>query len=425
MKTQLALSAIALLLVGCQTTTQTTAEQAPTENRVTNAALAPEALAALADRQPLFMERLRQAATAFPPVEFTAHNHQELTMAQARAFEQRMFSKPAEDSPSNLSWMQPANKEEPCLLPMSKSFMAEPNARAFWDGECKEGYAHGLGRDIAISDETHMEEITVHDLSVDQPRLNSFKNFTTGYSEHGVDISDNNGAFYGRSERFGFSDDRMWMYLITGKFDDESLFVEKRPFSSRQYSRVTIDDVVSYSHAQYFDPEHCCNAKTYMYDPTAPDDVFEQGLMRFFMRNGNVQNELMTEDGNRYIVEVPEGYWDLIDEAFAQAVIEAEQARVYEQAAIELEQAYLKNVCRVGVEPPTGLDIETYQKACVWPLNHADEYLNAIAHAEQFDPAYTTVPQFDNNFSVMLDNPNEISQSLVTDIKQRMQSLTE
>ncbi len=60
-------------------------------------------------------------------------------------------------------YTQPLNKVEQCKLPTTAEQLARTNFRAFWDGQCKDGYAFGLGRDIAISDTHHLEEIVIHD----------------------------------------------------------------------------------------------------------------------------------------------------------------------------------------------------------------------------------------------------------------------
>lgn len=65
-------------------------------------------------------------------------------------------------SPEKL-YVQPANKTEPCKLPTTRDQLERPNFRAYWDGECRNGFAFGLGRDIAMSDTHHVEEITIHD----------------------------------------------------------------------------------------------------------------------------------------------------------------------------------------------------------------------------------------------------------------------
>ncbi len=59
-------------------------------------------------------------------------------------------------------YIQPVNKSEPCKLPSSQDQLNRNNFRGFWDGQCKNGFAFGLGRDISISDTHHVEEITIY-----------------------------------------------------------------------------------------------------------------------------------------------------------------------------------------------------------------------------------------------------------------------
>jgi len=59
-------------------------------------------------------------------------------------------------------YTQPVNKTEPCKILTSKEQLDRNNFRAYWDGQCRSGFAFGLGRDIAISDTHHTEEITIY-----------------------------------------------------------------------------------------------------------------------------------------------------------------------------------------------------------------------------------------------------------------------
>lgn len=61
-----------------------------------------------------------------------------------------------------VKWIQPANKKENCKI---YTGVSEANDRAekesfkiFWDGECKDGYAYGLGREIVILDMFNSQE---------------------------------------------------------------------------------------------------------------------------------------------------------------------------------------------------------------------------------------------------------------------------
>jgi hypothetical protein len=55
--------------------------------------------------------------------------------------------------PRNRFYMQPHNKKESCkLLMVGQEKEKGSNYRLYWDGQCKDGYAHGLGREIEQDD---------------------------------------------------------------------------------------------------------------------------------------------------------------------------------------------------------------------------------------------------------------------------------
>lgn len=86
-----------------------------------------------------------------------------VSYAQAIAFENSLTAgvSPIPPKPSKL-FTQPINKNDGCKLPTTQGQLDRSNFRAYWDGECRDGFAYGFGRDIAISDTHHNEEITIH-----------------------------------------------------------------------------------------------------------------------------------------------------------------------------------------------------------------------------------------------------------------------
>lgn len=55
----------------------------------------------------------------------------------------------------NVKWIQPKNKKEPCKIFVSylnEDYTKDDSYKLFWDGGCKNGYAHGLGREIEKAD---------------------------------------------------------------------------------------------------------------------------------------------------------------------------------------------------------------------------------------------------------------------------------
>lgn len=97
---------------------------------------------------------------------FTVHAQpsKPISLQDALAFEESLKAIETKPVPVREKlFTQPFNKKVPCKLPTSSDQLARSNFRAYWDGQCKNGFAFGLGRDIAISDTHHVEEITVHD----------------------------------------------------------------------------------------------------------------------------------------------------------------------------------------------------------------------------------------------------------------------
>ena len=111
------------------------------------------------------MKNLKQfTLAAYVALAACATGPQAITYEEASAFERSLLAREtAPPERPELLFVQPVNKTESCKLPTSQGQLDRPNFRAFWDGECKDGFAFGLGRDIAISDTHHVEEITIHD----------------------------------------------------------------------------------------------------------------------------------------------------------------------------------------------------------------------------------------------------------------------
>ena len=83
----------------------------------------------------------------------------EEAFSDIRALEEEK-SQPHSESES--LYTQPVNKSVPCKVVTSQDQLDRKNFRAYWDGECKDGFVYGLGRDIAISDTHHVEEIAIY-----------------------------------------------------------------------------------------------------------------------------------------------------------------------------------------------------------------------------------------------------------------------
>lgn len=86
-----------------------------------------------------------------------------ISLDEASAFERSLLARSSfVPKMPEMIYIQPNNKKEACRLPTTQSQLDRYNFRSYWDGECKSGFAFGLGREISISDTHHFEEITVY-----------------------------------------------------------------------------------------------------------------------------------------------------------------------------------------------------------------------------------------------------------------------
>ena len=81
-------------------------------------------------------------------------------------------------------WLQPSFRKEKCevaYLPQKDAYDKHlfPNFRIFWDGDCRNGRAYGLGRQIIRLPDSNYEIIAKYDYT-DRPEIYFFKDNLTG-----------------------------------------------------------------------------------------------------------------------------------------------------------------------------------------------------------------------------------------------------
>jgi len=66
---------------------------------------------------------------------------------------------------TNVKWVQPNNKKQPCKVYVGYGQddpTQDGSFKLYWDGQCKNGYAYGLGREFNIADLTNMWQIAIY-----------------------------------------------------------------------------------------------------------------------------------------------------------------------------------------------------------------------------------------------------------------------
>lgn len=309
-----------------------------------------------------------------------------LTLEQAMSYERALQAKHVE-VPSLLAalpdklYTQPINKSEPCKLPTSKAQLERKNFRAFWDGDCKNGYAYGMGRDIAISDTHHVEEITIHNGNGDsfgQPSVVvDFVNNTAGYRVSQSDYSSAGLFEVVQSNGANFN----VIYQVGEASAEKKAFAFFSPFSPVR-NRVLEEQGVRWmsqeTAAGYpFDNPSQLEAGLMVQDPTNNQPVL--ALERY---TGGAVVQRVFDNGVQEAVRLPAEYLSHMHEKFDEIDRTINKALAAHGRAQQLEREYLHMACS-GKHVIKGLDSATATQTCNWRDKFAEAYAQAQAKYDQ------------------------------------------
>lgn len=271
-------------------------------------------------------------------------------------------------------YVQPLNKTEPCKLQTDKEQQDRNNFQAFWDGKCKNGFAFGLGRDIAISDTHHLEEITTYGDNgkiIDSPSV--LYDFVHNVVEYRY-IKGENVQMAIFREVISNDAGNFSVTYSTGLWDraGNGQGTYWSPFDS-QVTLVNIKDNVFYRFVK--------NDIAGTISPTTPifgSDTLEKesravgGYAMAAFSNGQIRHFKM-KDGRPEFVLLPESYTSHI--SVIQQEISNSQAKISAdiEKAKRMEKEYLYFACN-GKHAIQGLDVEISTKICAWRSQFQEQF---------------------------------------------------
>lgn len=308
-----------------------------------------------------------------------------ISYKEAAAFELALLAreKPPLSAPAKL-YVQPSNKTEPCKLPTTQEQLNRPNFRAYWDGECRNGFAYGLGRDIALSDTHHLEEITIHDgtdTSASRPSVgydfvNNMVIYVVSGSKYPVQTS------FKETMVDSVSGYNAYQTLTVIDEQGKVSVVQSSAFQPlRIYMSTRTDRDISYKFTD--------NSAAPVINQTAPVFVTEiidtrnntPGIAVVRFPNGLVQH-LKISEGKRELVSLPTAYTAQLSAKYQEIASAASGANASLQRAQQIEREYLFKACN-GKSSIAGLDNATYTKICTWRDQFKAPYAVASANYQR------------------------------------------
>lgn len=298
---------------------------------------------------------------------------------EASAFERSLQAStpPAPQEPIKL-YTQPVNKKEPCKLPTTQDQLEHSNFRAYWDGQCKNGYAFGLGRDIAISDMHHVEEITRHDGTGEMsssPRIDyDFVNKIIAYVTPGGRYPSSSWF----SEQVQISETNFFVKYTLGVTDESghTLATEYSPLSPL---RVYINDrrnvIYKFSDNSAM-PAINASAVTFTAEIIDPNTKVPGGVVIVRHANGQVRH-LKISGASPEAVTLPTEYVSNLTDKLGRIknLMSSTQSNV--DFARQMEREYLYMACN-GRHVIDGLDSNTATKICSWRSQFKELYEKSL-----------------------------------------------
>lgn len=321
-----------------------------------------------------------------------------ITNDEAMAFEESLranvFS-PME-RPERL-YTQPLNKEQKCKIVTTKDQLARTNFRAFWDGQCKDGYAYGFGRDIALSDTHHFEEITTYAENGDN--LNSpsvgydFVNNTVTYRVLGAQYPANKYFTEFMEDKF----DGFKIGYSVGKTDvnGNTLQAVFSPLSTTQNLMFKDQNIIYDFLDDTASPSVDASAVKYVFTTKDAATNTANGVGFAGYGNGQVRHFKINGDSLEEVI-LPTEYLAHVNEKYKAIVNARNDATNSVEAARELERRYLFKTCN-GDGEIQGLDTMTATKICTWRDQFKELYKTALAnhtaHLEEMRRVASNVEQ--------------------------------
>lgn len=259
---------------------------------------------------------------------------------------------------------QPGNKTVRCRLYATKDQKEAQNFVQVWDGSCRNGYAHGLGRDIVISDLHHLEEISQIDFSDESARrVFIFRDFIQritfrGAGENRDPSTHKQGQRYGTVEKLIDLNDggaisefsTLWSDLDTG-----TNYMRVTDPTNRGVTELAIENGAAYVHrhsnTSVLDE---VTDEWYSFPGLIPQnpDASLQVPVRVRRANGQVQDFILINGSFMpLVIESAQTYWSQMTPALSNLNEKLRIAETATNEAAALEKTYAHKLKRSGSVP--------------------------------------------------------------------------
>jgi hypothetical protein len=261
----------------------------------------------------------------------------------------------------NEAYIQPNNKKEPCKIYMGYSgndkYFEEDSWKVFWDGQCKNGFAHGLGREIEKADMVDKWQIAIYKKGKAKGYLIQ-KDILNNVLYEG--IYDNN-ILYSVQTNIKEKLDDIEVITVAGKSSNQNRLVSiSSPFWNGTYRYLKEYPNFRYVYVDYRNNDMATNVKTEFFlsdkngdkNGWAIAELTKQGLI-----TGKFKN-------NKFIkFKLPQIYNDKANDIIKE-ISKAQQKAYHAQEKAQLvKKQYKRKICKKKIKV-SFMDNDEYKKIC-------------------------------------------------------------
>ncbi|ADD67348.1 hypothetical protein Dacet_0550 [Denitrovibrio acetiphilus DSM 12809] len=271
---------------------------------------------------------------------------------------------------SLVKWVQPSNKSEECKVFVGTSKendrTIKPDYKIFWDGDCKNGYAYGLGREFEKGILTDMEAIAIYPGKEQEPeyyyqKFNLNDKILEGDLQNGYFVEttiNDNGINFNLSYMYGFFSDKEPNLLnVSSPLSDT--VIHHKTYPNFYYT------IVDFRNNEFDDR----NFKFLITDrKTEKETGF--GIENTKQGYSNAAEVINGQLVKR--VKLPDSYYNKVNTILNEIRDAGNKALGAQQKALIVKKQYKKKICNDNIEV-TFIDNLEYKAIC-----DEDKYLSKI-----------------------------------------------
>lgn len=253
-----------------------------------------------------------------------------------------------------VKWTQPANKKIPCKI--YNGLSNDTDYEIYWDGDCKDGYANGLGREFVKSDVLYSEHLAIYKGKQKKPQYY----IDTFHLDNTVKEGDLNSGYYVATEvndnNFNFNINIFYGYF--GSYKKPAQLVFASPLHDAIIYKKKYPNF-SYFLGDWSNDEYTTKKQVF-YIINKNEQVgfgFEKS------KNGSIDSGEFNNGAADRLVRLPKSFFTNADTILTEIKQSGEKALRARIKALKVKKQYMRKICKKSISVDF-IDNDEYKKIC-------------------------------------------------------------